>query len=71
MNGLQRVALTVIEIVTNAIKMIPKLVEIKPSLVLGWTGPFPSVSLSFDLEADLISIQAFLIGSRPWSFQHP
>jgi hypothetical protein len=56
MNGLRKVALTVIEIVMNAVKLIPKLVEITPDLVIGWTGPSPNISLSFDLEADSISI---------------
>ena len=56
MNGLRRVALTVIEIVMNAVKIIPKLVEIKPNIIIGWTGPFPTFSLSFDLQADSISI---------------
>lgn len=53
---LRTVALTVMEIVANAIKMIPKLVSLKPKPSIGLSGPFPTFSLQFDLEAESITI---------------
>lgn len=53
---LRKAALTLMEIVTNAIKVIPKLVSIKPQPSIGLSGPFPTFSLQFDLEAESITI---------------
>ena len=53
---LRKAALTLMEIVTNAIKVIPKLVSIKPKPSIGLSGPFPTFSLQFDLEAESITI---------------
>jgi hypothetical protein len=53
---LQRVALTVMELVVNAIKVIPKLVALKPKPSIGVSGPFPTFSLSFELEVDSITL---------------
>ena len=53
---LERVALTVMELVVNAIKVIPKLVALKPKPSIGLSGPFPTFSLSFDIEAESIPL---------------
>jgi len=55
-NGLQKAALTIMEILANAIKVVPKLVSIKPKPSIGLSGPFPTLSLQFDLEAESITI---------------
>jgi hypothetical protein len=48
---LNKVALTLMEIVINAIKAIPMFIGIKPSIVV---GPLPS--LSFELVAESVSV---------------
>jgi hypothetical protein len=53
---LQRVALIVMELLINAIKVIPKLIALKPKPSIGLAGPFPTFSLSFELEADSITL---------------
>jgi hypothetical protein len=55
-NHLQKVALNVMEIVANAIKVVPKLIAIKPAPSIGLSGAFPTFSLEFDLEAESITI---------------
>jgi hypothetical protein len=56
---LRKAALTIMEIVLNAIKLVPKLVSIKPQPSIGLSGPFPTFSLEFDLEAEAITIHEF------------
>ncbi len=53
---LRKAALTIMEIVANALKVVPKLVSIKPKPSIGLSGPFPTFSLEFDLEAESITI---------------
>src|SRR4030095_7540168 len=53
---LRDVGLTLMQIVTNAIKALPKLVKLKPKPIIGWSGPFPTFSLQVDLEAESVSI---------------
>jgi hypothetical protein len=53
---LRQVAITVMEIAINAIKAVPKLVAIKPKPSIGLSGPFPTFSLQFELEAESITI---------------
>lgn len=53
---LRRVAMTVMEIAINAIKVIAKLVAIKPKPSIGLSGPFPTFTLQFELEAESITI---------------
>jgi hypothetical protein len=48
--------MTVMEIAINAIKVIPKLVAIKPKPSIGLSGPFPTFTLQFELEAESITI---------------
>jgi len=55
-DSLRKVALTLMEIVVNAIKIVPTLVSIKPKPSVGLSGPFPTFSLQFDLEAESITI---------------
>jgi hypothetical protein len=53
---LRQVATTVMEIAINAIKVIPKLVALKPKPSIGLSGPFPTFSLQFELEAESMTI---------------
>jgi len=55
-DSLRTVAFTVMDIVANAIKAVPKFVSIKPKPTIGFSGPFPTFSLQFDLEADSMTI---------------
>ena len=43
-------------LVINAIKVIPKLIALKPKPSIGLAGPFPTFSLAFELEADSITL---------------
>jgi hypothetical protein len=56
LKGLGNAALTVMEMVANAINLIPQLVAIKPKAVIGVTGPFPTFSLQFEVEAEMIGL---------------
>jgi hypothetical protein len=56
LNRVKQVALTLMELVTNAIKVIPRLVSLKPKPSIGLSGPFPTFSLEFELEAESITI---------------
>jgi hypothetical protein len=53
---LRKAALYVMEIVANAIKVIPKLMSIRPKPSIGLAGPFPTFDLQFELEAESITI---------------
>jgi hypothetical protein len=53
---LKKVALTLMEIVTNAIKASPKWVSLKPKPSIGLAGAFPTFSLEFELEAESITL---------------
>jgi hypothetical protein len=44
------------EMVTNAINLIPLLGVIKPKVLVGVTGAFPTFSLQFEAEVDLIAL---------------
>jgi hypothetical protein len=54
--GLRKVALIVMEIVANAVKVVPKFVSLKPKPSIGLAGPFPTFDLQFDLEAESLTI---------------
>lgn len=56
LKGLGNAALTVMEMVANAINLIPQLVAIKPKAIIGVTGPFPTFSLQFEVEAEMIGL---------------
>jgi hypothetical protein len=56
LKGLGNAALTVMEMVTNAINLIPQLAAIKPKAVIGFTGPFPTLSLQFEVEVELMAL---------------
>jgi hypothetical protein len=56
LDRLRKAALTIMEIVANAIKVSSKLISIKPKPSIGLSGPFPTFSLEFDLEAESITI---------------
>lgn len=56
LNRLEKCSLTVMELVAHAIRASSKLVAIKPKPSIGLSGPFPTFSLEFDLEAESISI---------------
>ena len=53
---LKKCSLTVMELVAHAIKASSKLVAIKPKPSIGLSGPFPTFSLGFDLEAESMTI---------------
>lgn len=56
LKGLGNAALTVMEMVADAINLIPQLVAVKPKAVIGVTGPFPTFSLQVEVEADMIGL---------------
>jgi hypothetical protein len=53
---LKKLALTLIELVVNAVRAIPRFVSIHPKPSLGFAGAFPTLSFEFDLEAEPITI---------------
>jgi hypothetical protein len=61
---LQRIALTVMELVTNAIKAIPQFKELKLTPTIGLSGPFPTFGLEFGIEADPITLHELFIAVR-------
>lgn len=54
-NAIKKFVLALYQIIVNAIKSIPNFVKLKPRI--GVTGWFPS--LSFEIEGDSVTIQAF------------
>jgi len=54
LNKLKQVATKTMQIVINAMKVIPKFIGIKPSI--GFSGPFPSFSLQFELQTESITL---------------
>jgi hypothetical protein len=56
LNWLKKIAFILMEIVANAIKAIPKFMAIKPKPAIGLSGPFPTFSLQFELEAESMTI---------------
>jgi hypothetical protein len=52
--NLKKVAAKIIQLVINAMKAIPKFVGIKPSI--GFSGPFPTFSLQFDLQTESLTV---------------
>jgi hypothetical protein len=54
------------ELVANAVKVVPNFVSLKPKPSIGLAGPFPTFDLQFDLEAESLTIHELfhdLIGS--------
>lgn len=63
---LRKAALIVMEIVANAVKVLPKFVSLKLKPSIGLAGPFPTFDLQFDLEAEPVTIHELfhdMIGS--------
>jgi hypothetical protein len=56
LSGLKNVALTVFEIVINALKAMPKYISLKPKPSIGLAGAFPTFSLPLELEAESITL---------------
>jgi hypothetical protein len=50
--GLKKVALVVMEVMTQAIKAVPKWIALKPAASIGMTGVFPSFELEFELAVE-------------------
>ena len=58
LEGLRKAALTVMQLITNAMKLIPQLVALKPSI--GVSGPFPTFSFQLEFEAtEAIALDTF------------
>jgi hypothetical protein len=53
---LRKVALIVIEIVVNAIQVVPKFASLKLKPSIGIAGAFPTFHLQFELEAEAVTI---------------
>jgi hypothetical protein len=53
---LRKLALTVMEVLVNAIKVVPKFASLKITPIIGITGPFPTLHLEFGLEAESVTI---------------
>lgn len=51
MKGLKKLALILIELVVNAVKAIPRFVEIEIRPHIGVVGPFPTLTFDFGLQA--------------------
>lgn len=56
LGGLRKAALTLMEILTNALKAIDKYVALKPKPAIGFAGAFPTFSLQFELEVPSITL---------------
>jgi hypothetical protein len=54
--AVKKVALKVMEIMTHAIKAVPKWVTLKPKPSIGLAGAFPTFSLEIELDAESITI---------------
>jgi hypothetical protein len=54
--GLRKAALTVMDLVTEAIALIPQLATVKPKASIGITGPFPTFDLQFEIEGPSFTI---------------
>lgn len=57
--SLRDAALTVMEMVINAMKQIPHLISLKPKAQIGVTGPFPSFSVQIDIEVEPVTLHEF------------
>jgi hypothetical protein len=53
---LRKVALALMQIIINALKVIPRLVALKAKPSIGMAGLFPTFSLEFELEAEGITL---------------
>jgi hypothetical protein len=53
---LRKLALVVMELLVNAIKVVPKFASLKITPSIGVTGPFPTLHLQFGLEAEPVTI---------------
>ena len=53
---LRNAALTLMELVTNAINRIPQLISVKPKASIGVSGPFPTFSLQLEIETESIAL---------------
>lgn len=54
LHKLKKVSTKLMQLVINAMKAIPKFIGIKPSI--GFSGPFPILSLQFDLQTESITL---------------
>lgn len=56
---LRDAALTVMEMVINAMKQIPHLISLKPKAEIGITGPFPSFGVQIEIEVEPVTLHEF------------
>jgi hypothetical protein len=56
LGGLRKAALTLMEILTNALKAIDTYVALKPKPAIGFAGAFPSFSLQFELDVPSVTL---------------
>ena len=64
---LRDAALTIMEMVINAMKQIPHLVSLKPKAEIGVSGPFPAFEVQIDIEVEPVTLHEFfraLLGSE-------
>ena len=54
LNRLKMVATKIMQLLINAMKVIPKFVGIKPSI--GFSGPFPMISFQLDLQTESLNL---------------
>ena len=53
---LRDAALTVMEMVINAMKQIPHLISLKPKAEIGVSGPFPTFEVQIDMEVEPVTL---------------
>jgi len=51
---LKKVAIKVMQLLINAMKVIPKFVSVKP--IVGFSGPFPTFSFQLDLQTEALNL---------------
>jgi hypothetical protein len=51
---LKKVAIKIMQLLTNALRVIPKFMSIKPSI--GFSGPFPTLSFQLDLQTESLNL---------------
>lgn len=64
---LRDAALTVMEMVINAMKQIPHLISLKPKAEIGVSGPFPTFEVQIDIEVEPVTLHELfraLLGSE-------
>ena len=53
---LRDAALTIMEMVINAMKQIPHLISLKPKAEIGVSGPFPTFEVQIDIEVEPVTL---------------